>query len=629
MNQSKLRGPFFVGLLLFVFHSLIFAQEPPPPSGSIDWLHLSQEKEWLSQIQYRKTWQGSWRSEASQSFFISQQGQIDPAAELMASYDLLKNNPQKPWGYIHQPAICAFPMRKAFFEKHLKIQFPDISCDEKNEWLKSFTDTQVYLTFSDAFPNNPASMFGHTFLLFTKNNPVSAKALLDYAINFSADTAEPGREKNEKSLIYMIKGLFGFYPGRYQVNKFYQLTNQYVNYDSRDLWYLKIPLTDEQRQRLLDHIWEIFTNTHFDYYFFDQNCSYRLLAALDYANPELQLINEFHYVFPIYYVSPLSTYRAVAARYQDSQEEFSPSIRRRLRNKIQSLLPEQYSKFESERVDLNNLQHENDIAVLDTLTLYFDYQKRVASSNYLPETTLQYLQKSLSRRAEIQIPSEPESNIKKPPSPLSSHFNRALWLGANTTQEKKSSILLGTRAAYHDILNQSSGYEKWSDLRALDLELSIAPEITKVQHFTIASIKSFFPIESFELKPSWIAEGGFDHFYDYYLKGGVGFSVQSKDEQSLGFIFLNPLLTMNPALNRQHALAIEAEFGFIHQFENAARFMISYRKYAGAPWTQFTDSEDSTNLLASFYLRKNLDLRLGLLRQNQINEYSFVGQFQF
>ena len=40
------------------------------------------------------------------------------------------------------------------------------------------------------------------------------------------------------------------------------------------------------------HAWEL-GNASFDYFFFKENCSYHLLALLDYADPTLHLTDEF------------------------------------------------------------------------------------------------------------------------------------------------------------------------------------------------------------------------------------------------------------------------------------------------------------------------------------------------
>lgn len=42
---------------------------------------------------------------------------------------------------------------------------------------------------------------------------------------------------------------------------------------------------------MIAHAWEI-RDRNFDYYFFDENCAYRLLALIDIARPGTDLLGE-------------------------------------------------------------------------------------------------------------------------------------------------------------------------------------------------------------------------------------------------------------------------------------------------------------------------------------------------
>ena len=56
------------------------------------------------------------------------------------------------------------------------------------------------------------------------------------------------------------------------------------------------------------HSWE-FGNASFDYFFFKENCSYHLLALLDYADPTLHLTDEF-----LLWTVPADTVRLIASK---------------------------------------------------------------------------------------------------------------------------------------------------------------------------------------------------------------------------------------------------------------------------------------------------------------------------
>ncbi len=593
------------------------------------WARWAEDEIWLSQLQYQKNIFNNWFSGADSGFFVSPVGKINPAAELQADYELFLNAPEKPWGYANQPVICAFPTRRKFLEEKLNIKFKSNTCTERDQWMKAFTGSQLYLVFSDAFPDNPASMFGHTFLLFSKNSPLdSAKGLLDYSVNFSADTAST----SEKSLLYSLKGLFGYFPGRYRIYKFYQMANMYANFDSRDIWYLRIPFGDEKLQRFLDHIWEIFTTTSFDYYFFDQNCSYRLMAAFDYADPSLHLMNEFHSRFPIYYVAPLSTFRSVANRFEATELQYTPSIWKRLRKKVDSLTKQQHENFLELKKDLSGLQKESDIETLDALALYYDYKKRTSSENGLSDETLDHLRNILVHRSEIETPSLPELKIKPLSTPLQSHLNKAAWFGVG--QQKLDSLtnpygIFGMRALYHDLLNPAAGYDSWSDLTVLDTEIHFQDQKTKINFFKIVNIRSLFPAEAYEMKTSWMTDGGYDSTFKYYFRGGAGYAIQNKNENLLAYFYLTPLLSTNEFITLGKGYALLTEIGTIYDWSKAGRIWLYGIKNLEAGNRTANEIADALVLQGSYYLNTNHELRLKWTEKKNQQTVGVNFHFQF
>ena len=60
----------------------------------------------------------------------------------------------------------------------------------------------------------------------------------------------------------------------------------------RDVWEYPLTFTPEEVQQFARHVWET-KDTYFDYYFFDENCSYRLLALLDAASERSDLADDF------------------------------------------------------------------------------------------------------------------------------------------------------------------------------------------------------------------------------------------------------------------------------------------------------------------------------------------------
>ncbi|MEZ4846078.1 MAG: DUF4105 domain-containing protein [Bdellovibrionota bacterium] len=74
-----------------------------------------------------------------------------------------------------------------------------------DSWKQRLGATDISLIFASSYTNNPASMFGHTFLRVKRvQNGQEMPPLLSYTVNFAAETGSKG-------MLYTIKGLFGAY----------------------------------------------------------------------------------------------------------------------------------------------------------------------------------------------------------------------------------------------------------------------------------------------------------------------------------------------------------------------------------------------------------------------------------
>ena len=157
------------------------------------------------------------------------------------------------------------------------------------------------LVFPAAYLNSPSSMFGHTLLRIDQADVTSNNtALLSYALNFGAYI-----EGMDNSILYAWKGLMGGYPGLFALVPYREKLAEYSRLENRDLWEYKLNLTPEETGRMVEHVWEL-KQVRFDYYFFDENCSFRLLELMEIARPGIELTEQF----PLTAI-PTDTVRAV------------------------------------------------------------------------------------------------------------------------------------------------------------------------------------------------------------------------------------------------------------------------------------------------------------------------------
>ena len=133
-------------------------------------LNLHKDRYWLKLLQYKKNALRGYTSLAKgEKFFMSKEGRYSPQKELEAvlrgfifGSSTSKEHPQ-----------CRFPARFDWLKKKLsfKRRVPKVSCPKLNAWIRELNPESVKLVFASSYLGNPASVFGHTFLLVKKNKP--------------------------------------------------------------------------------------------------------------------------------------------------------------------------------------------------------------------------------------------------------------------------------------------------------------------------------------------------------------------------------------------------------------------------------------------------------------------------
>src|SRR5258705_295839 len=197
---------------------------------------------------------------------------------------------------------CAFIARRAWLDDELKFdraRLPLRDCPRFREWHAALNAQHLTLVFASAYLNNPSSMYGHTLLRIDARDQDERTRLLAYAVNYSANTSETN------GITFAINGLIGTYPGTFSMMPYYLKVREYNDLENRDIWEYELNLKPEEIDRMLMHIWEL-GSVWFDYYFFDENCSYYLLEALEVARPDLDLSSRFRC-----WAIPSDTVRAV------------------------------------------------------------------------------------------------------------------------------------------------------------------------------------------------------------------------------------------------------------------------------------------------------------------------------
>ncbi|MDX1636033.1 MAG: DUF4105 domain-containing protein, partial [Marinobacter sp.] len=215
-------------------------------------------------------------------FFLSPDGKHSPQAELEATLAAI----QAPGGG-DDHARCRFPARDRWLRSQLSLAENPVDCPAYDAWRQTLNTESVTLVFAASYLNSPSSMFGHTFIrLDPPQGDEGTDLLLANTISYAADAAA-----HDSEIMFAYRGIFGGYPGITTIQPYYEKIRLYTDIENRDLWEYRLNLTEAEVDLLLAHAWEV-RDHNFDYYFFDENCAYRLLALIDVARPGTDLLSE-------------------------------------------------------------------------------------------------------------------------------------------------------------------------------------------------------------------------------------------------------------------------------------------------------------------------------------------------
>lgn len=475
---------------------------------------LALHNEWLKLGHYYPALQpGHYKSAVDDAaFFIATNGKHSPTDELLATVEKLQAGDAS--------TFCRFPARSRWLAQHLTLP-PAPTCVDYDRWKDEVNGRHTVLVFAAAYLNSPSSMFGHTFLRFDPADRVEKSPLFSHAINFGATTAT-----NDNSFFYAYKGLFGGYPGFFAVMPYYEKLKEYGRIENRDLWEYELNLSAAETDRLLDHVWEM-KDISFDYFFFDENCSYRLLELLEWARPSATLTANFKWR-----AIPIDTVRAVNNAGLVAEVHYRTSAATHLLASASTLTDEQQllsaALADSADAQTSAIWQKADDAdrAAITRTAYEALRFRQTGK----ERNAAVAARSLALLKQInQLPTLTEPPIKRPPAPHAGHETRLLAISAGNT-DGSDSQRLELRPSYHDLLDNQSGYLPGAaiNMGVIGIESTKAHDV-RLNTLRLIEILSHSPRTPFYSPITWRVNAGLERLYhpqddtlSPYLEGGAG-----------------------------------------------------------------------------------------------------------
>ena len=430
-------------------------------------------------------------------FYLSSLGKTDPERELEATLMAFlapqdKANPD-------EHALCRFPARATWLRKELALEaWPNVSCPRLDAWMADRIYTGMSIVFSSFYPDNPASMFGHTFIILHRQRDSAHRSeILDDIVNFAAypTTSNP--------FLYGFLGATGGFPGRFSIMPYYMKIQEYTNLESRDLWEYRLKVNPEELNRIVLSLWE-FGPHHADYFYFDENCSFLLLALMENGNSHWELVR----ALPLW-VTPTQTLQIAIKELGTEETKFRASALSRYRERYDSLDAKEQSDLADllmQREDAHPRSQDQDtwkkeVNVQDAALEYFDFTEKLGGNN----TAKKYASLRtdvLNARSRIATP--PQKSGLIPWSQDPSRARSESWLSFGTGQfGKDPRVRIRFQPVLHDLLNNPTGYSEGMEIQLMPMQVDVNRSQIFLTQLDLLRIVSISPYNRLLRPPTW------------------------------------------------------------------------------------------------------------------------------
>lgn len=574
-------------LLLCLFANSVFAQIPEVYTQKAKDNQVWEDPQWERILHYARNIIGVRQGQISDAnFWLSSNGRTNPEAELLETLKAL-SAPAFDYKENDHP-ICRFPGRKRWLQAKLGIPdefFPKARCPLYQTYIDRLEADSVSIVFSSYYTNSPGSAFGHTLFRIAKKKASKGQnsELLDHGIGYAANVGEVD------PLRYMIYGVFGGFSGSFTNVPFYYKVREYGDFENRDLWTYDLNLSPEERDLLVDHIWEV-GDIHFNYYFFTQNCAYHMLSVLDAAAPRLNLIDNM----PLWSIPTDSIKVLFTQKNLVKAISFRPSLRKNFLARHEELSENDALAFDNyiSTLDLKEIRHlekESQRKILDTALDFYDFKyPKILSQENSQEAHEK--DKILSSRASLLTSSPPlHIPIKEAEKPENGHGSARFSLALSSTKYADHQYTLiepQLRFAMHDLMDPAIGYPQWSQLEFFNFKASYDPKEKhfKMNEFWFFAVTTAQPVTKFEKHLTWQARLGQksslgdynDPAYGTQLAGGYSWLLDPNHDLLLMTLLAGEVF-YNQQFPKQWEIAVGPKLSLLARANDKIAFQVAYR----------------------------------------------------
>lgn len=582
---------------------------------------LAHTDAWLTLGHYHPDTLGSgYASQADDdSFFLAENGQSDPESELRAT---IKAIALPASGNDNDHARCQFPARDAWIRSQLVLPEPDVDCREFEDWKAELNTHAVTLVFAASYLNSPSSMFGHTFLrLDPPPQDGETNLLLANTISYAADAAE-----HDSEILFAYRGIVGGYPGITSVRPYYEMVKVYSDIENRDLWEYELNLTPSEVEQMLAHTWEI-RERNFDYYFFDENCAYRLLALIDVARPGTALLDEVST-----HAIPSDTIRWVVDRDLVARVTYRPSSATVVNHALGELTTHERQLAAAIANGYLPVNHEQVKALppasrARVLDATYDYVRHQAVEADWPRDFAAPLSHDLLV-ARSRLDAQPSIGRPEQPQVRDDQGHDTMRVGVAVGDNGgRRYAELSLRPAYHDLLDPPAGYRPGAQLQFLRLDTRLYRDNQEfqVEQLIGVEIRSMTPRDAFFQPLSWqVGFGGRrseqedgDRIFTPYVEGGAGGTWRLGDTLR-GLAMVTGDLEISKHLPGGYDVAPGADLSLLRQGD---QFSVLAGIRSKTWLVNDQHREDRLYLEGAYHFGRDYSVRASLARTHHYNEY--------
>ena len=303
----------------------------------------------------------------------------------------------------------------------------------------------------------------------------------------------------------MIMGITGGFLGRYSEAAFHNQVRHYEILEDRDLWFLQLDFTQDQRAALNRHVSE--NSSHFyPYLFFTKNCAYYIQEVLS------RVINDVP--APSGPTSPVGVMELISDLGVANACYFRPSLSRHLRaesRKITSatlatLCDSDWPELASDQEWITGLTSSERGVVQQYIYYKSLRSKAPPDSSSLKGIELMRVLNALdSKLVDANVDKD---NLGEERAFPAFHSYTKVIVSAESHGESDIRIGVGLRPAIHDMEDPWVGFRKLNTLQmmSVDLSRSLHDADLRLERLTLYSQRALIPVSLVVNDPSWCLE---------------------------------------------------------------------------------------------------------------------------